>query len=100
MPVLRRLDTPQLWILGEEDLDAPSAETIRRLRALAADGKPIVTAVFPNAEHGIFEFEVAPDGTRLSTRNPDGYFTMMRDFIVKGSVGRRYGMSTIYAPAH
>ena len=36
MPVLRNLDTPQLWILGEDDTEAPSAETARRLRALTA----------------------------------------------------------------
>ncbi|HVI04894.1 MAG TPA: alpha/beta hydrolase, partial [Sphingomicrobium sp.] len=35
MPVLRNLSVPQLWILGEDDLDAPSAETARRLKGLA-----------------------------------------------------------------
>src|SRR5260370_40018384 len=64
-----------------------------RLRALAAEGKPIVTAVFPHADHGICEYETKPDGTRTSTRNADGYFTMMRDFIRLGSVGKHYGTS-------
>src|SRR3546814_13484512 len=31
MPVLRNLDTPQLWILGADDRDDPRAETLRRL---------------------------------------------------------------------
>jgi pimeloyl-ACP methyl ester carboxylesterase len=96
MPVLRNLDVPQLWILGADDTDAPSAETTRRLRALAAEGKPIVTAVFPHADHGIYEYETKTDGTRVSTRNPDGYFAMMRDFIRSGRVGKHYGTSVIF----
>lgn len=95
MPVLRKLNTPQLWILGEDDIDAPSAETARRLKALAAEGRPIVTALFPNAEHGIFEYETLPDGTRMSTRNSDGYFAMMCDFIRSGRLQARYGSSVI-----
>lgn len=94
MPVLRSLDTPQLWILGEDDIDAPSAETLRRLRDLAANGKPIDVAVFAHAEHGMFEYEVAADGTRTSTRNPEGYFAMMRDFVVEGRVKETYGKSS------
>ena len=96
MPVLRNLDVPQLWILGADDTDAPSAETERRLRALAAEGKLIVTAVFPHADHGIYEYETKADGTRVSTRNPDGYFAMMRDFIRTGRVGKSYGTSMIF----
>ena len=96
MAVLRRLNTPQLWILGEDDLEAPSAETIRRLRALAVRGKRIEVAVFPRAEHGIFEYEVAADGTRLSTRNSDGYFAMMRDFILEGRLQPGYGTSILH----
>ena len=96
MPVLRNLNVPQLWILGADDTDAPSAETVRRLRALAAEGKPIITAVFPRADHGIYEYETKADGTRVSTRNPDGYFAMMRDFIRSGRVGEHYGASVIY----
>jgi pimeloyl-ACP methyl ester carboxylesterase len=96
MPVLRNLDVPQLWILGSDDTDAPSAETLQRLRALEAQGKPIVTAVFPHADHGIYEYETKADGTRVSTRNPDGYFAMMRDFIRTGRVGKRYGTSVIF----
>ena len=95
MPVLRNLDVPQLWILGSDDTDAPSAETERRLRALAADGKPIITAVFPHADHGIYEYEAKPDGSRVSTRNPDGYFAMMRDFIRTGTIEKSYGTSVI-----
>lgn len=100
MPVLRNLGTPQLWILAANDHDAPSAETVRRLRALQAKGKPVTVAVFPDTEHGIYEYETTADGKRVDTRNPDGYFAMMRDFILHDQIGaQRYGTSTIYRPA-
>jgi pimeloyl-ACP methyl ester carboxylesterase len=100
MPVLRNLDVPQLWILAADDTDAPSAETVHRLRALAAKGKPIVTVVFPRTDHGIYEYETTADGTRISTRHPDGYFAMMRDFIRTGHVGKSYGTSMIFQSSH
>jgi pimeloyl-ACP methyl ester carboxylesterase len=100
MPVLRNLDTPQLWILAADDHDAPSAETERRLRGLQGQGKPITVAVFPHTEHGIYEYETTAGGERVDTRNPEGYFAMMRDFILHGCVeARTYGTSTIYRPA-
>jgi pimeloyl-ACP methyl ester carboxylesterase len=95
MPVLRNLDTPQLWILGEDDTEAPSAETARRLRGLIGQGRPITLVMFPHADHGIYEYETGADGTRVSTRNPDGYFRMMRDFIRNGRLENHYGSSTI-----
>jgi pimeloyl-ACP methyl ester carboxylesterase len=50
MPVLRNLDTPQLWILGEDDTEAPSAETAppaRPDRAGQADHAGDVSACRP-----------------------------------------------------
>jgi uncharacterized protein len=99
MPVLRNLDVPQLWILGGDDTDAPSAETTRRLRELIGRGKPITLAVFPHAVHGIYEYETTAAGERVSTRNSDGYFAMMRDFILNGRIEGVYGKSTV-VPAH
>jgi hypothetical protein len=40
--------------------------------------------VFPHADHGIYEYETDADGKRTSTRNSNGYYTMMRDFIRNG----------------
>jgi len=97
MPVLRNLDTPQLWILGGEDADAPSAETIRRLRVLQHAGRPITLAVYPHAEHGMYEFETRQDGTRVDTRNPEGYFRMMCDFILSGRLHDKYGNAALHA---
>ncbi len=91
MPVLRGLEVPQLWILGADDIDAPSGETARRLEALAAAGRPITLAVFPDAEHGIYQYETAANGERLSTRQPEGYLRMMRDYILTGRLSGDYG---------
>lgn len=95
MPVLENLAVPQLWIMGGQDRDAPSAETLRRLSRLKAQGRPITTAVYPMADHGIYEYETQADGERLSTRNPDGYFQMMRDYILRGKLEGGYGAAQL-----
>ena len=98
MPTLRAVEAPQLWILGEDDLEAPSAETSRRIKTLIAEGKPITLALFPHAEHGMTEYEVASNGERVSTRYVPGYFTMMRDFARNGRLSDSYGSSAIVKP--
>ena len=97
-PVLRNLDVPQLWILGEDDVVAPAPETSRRLAALARSGRPITTAIFPDTDHGIYEYETRPDGSRVSTRAPAGYFAMMRDFIRSGRISEDYGANIVSRP--
>lgn len=96
MPVLRQLGTPQLWILAADDIDAPIAETLRRLTALAKEGRPITTVVYPRTEHGMFEFQLDAAGERQSTRQPETYLPLMSDFIRRGAIRARYGDSTIY----
>jgi uncharacterized protein len=81
MPVLENLQVPQLWILGGQDRDAPPGETIRRLASLRDAGRPITAVVFADADHGMYEFETLADGDRVSTRQPEGYFGLMADFI-------------------
>jgi uncharacterized protein len=98
MPALRAVEAPQLWILGEDDLEAPSAETSRRIKTLIAEGKPITLALFPHAEHGMTEYEVSSNGERVSTRYAPGYFTMMRDFARNGHVAGSYGSSVVVKP--
>jgi pimeloyl-ACP methyl ester carboxylesterase len=98
MPALRAVEAPQLWILGEDDLEAPSAETSRRIKTLIAEGKPITLALFPHAEHGMTEYEVASNGERVSTRYAPGYFTMMRDFARNRHVAGSYGSSVVVKP--
>ena len=53
MPALRRSTTPQLWVLGADDLEAPSAETAKRIKSLIASGKDYTLAIYPGAEHGM-----------------------------------------------
>jgi uncharacterized protein len=98
MPTLSAVKAPQLWILGEDDLEAPSAETSRRIKTLIGEGKPITLAIFPHAEHGMTEYELASNGERASTRYAAGYFTMMRDFARNGRLTASYGSSVIVKP--
>lgn len=98
MPVLRSLRIPQLWILGGEDYDAPSAETRRRLNALIAEGGNYTIAYFKSAEHGITLFEVDPTGERLSTRYAPGYFQLIADFARSAAVSGRYGDAVVTPP--
>jgi pimeloyl-ACP methyl ester carboxylesterase len=98
MPTLRASTTPQLWILGGDDLEAPSAETSKRIKSLIADGKDYTLAVYPGAEHGMTEYELSPKGERLSTHFVAGYFQMMADFIRNGRIGQHYGKAEITQP--
>jgi pimeloyl-ACP methyl ester carboxylesterase len=95
MPVLTHLEVPQLWILGGQDRDAPVKETLRRLAKLQEAGRPITTAVFSNADHGMYEFETLADGERVSTRQPEGYFYLMKDFIEGKPLAASYGSAAM-----
>lgn len=89
MPVLRKLKTPQLWILGGDDIDAPPIETRRRLLALKKRGSPISVVLYPHVEHGLYAFEV--DGeTRLSTRQPASLQTLLATFASGRPLDARY----------
>lgn len=98
MPTLRAVENPQLWILGEDDLEAPSAETSRRIKLLIGEGRPITLAVFPHAEHGMTEYELDSKGERVSTYYAPGYFAMMRDFARDGQISASYGSSVVVKP--
>jgi dienelactone hydrolase len=91
MPPLRAAKAPQLWILGGEDYEAPSAETSRRIKSLIAEGLPFTLAYYRGAEHGMTLFETGPDGERLSTRYVPGYLRMIRDFAREGQLHGSYG---------
>jgi dienelactone hydrolase len=98
MPALEASTTPQLWVLGSDDLEAPSAETARRIKSLITEGKDFTLAVYPGAEHGMTEYELNARGDRLSTRYAPGYFQMMADFIRSGRISDRYGTAEIIQP--
>jgi hypothetical protein len=94
MPVLRGLNVPQLWVLGGKDRDAAPYETTRRLRQLRSAGRPITLIIYPQAEHGMTEFELR-HGERISTRYSPGYFKMLRDFASHGSLRTQHGTAQI-----
>jgi uncharacterized protein len=98
MATLRAGQVPQLWIVGGEDYEAPSAETRRRLNALISEGRPFTIAYYPNAEHGLTLFETGADGDRISTRYVPGYFTMLRDFATDGRLRGPYGGAELTTP--
>jgi hypothetical protein len=100
MPALRAATTPQLWVLGSDDLEAPSAETAKRIGSLIAQGKSYTLAVYPGAEHGMTEYELNAKGERVSTRFAPGYFQMMAEFIRDGRIGEHYGNAQITQPLH
>lgn len=95
MPALRASTTPQLWVLGTDDLDAPSAETAKRIQSLIADGHRYTLAVYPGAEHGMTDYELNAKGERVDTRFAPGYFQMMADFIREGRIGGKYANAQI-----
>lgn len=71
---------PQHWVLAEADSVAPSAPTIARLQRLRNSGGDIHIAVFPNTDHGIHNFTVAPDGARKDAGVASGYFRLLADW--------------------
>lgn len=90
-PTLRAATAPQLWILGGEDYEAPSAETKRHIEALIAADHPFTLAYYPKAEHGMTLFDVDAAGERISTRWAPGYFKLIRDFARDGRLANTYG---------
>ena len=95
MPVLEKLRTPQLWILGSDDIDAPPQETWRRLLKLRRAGRPISAVMLKGAEHGLYTFELDAKGERVSLGLHAEYFRLMRDYIVSGKLQATYGDAVV-----
>jgi len=98
LETIDRVTAPQLWIQARDDREAPYAETARRLALLRLAGRPIASAVYPRTEHGIYEYEPAPDGARVDTRQPDGYLALMVDFARGAPPRKAYGSAEIAWP--
>jgi pimeloyl-ACP methyl ester carboxylesterase len=91
LAVLKKLDSPLLWVLASVDREAPIERTRAKLENLAKAGKPISLYLFPQTDHGMVEFSTNQDGSRTVTRITDGYLRLLADWIkadVKGSYGR------------
>jgi pimeloyl-ACP methyl ester carboxylesterase len=88
--VLEKLKIPLLWTIAEKDREAPIDETVALLRAFKKQGKPFDTYLFPETDHGMYEFVERPDGTRINTRVTEGYFKLIGDWIA-GRTSGHYG---------
>ena len=57
-----------------------------------------VEQLMPRAEHGLYEYELDAGGQRLSTRLPENYFPMMRDYLLRGTIAPSYGDAVVVLP--
>lgn len=94
---LKKLDAPLLWVLAGEDREAPIETTRGALLGLAKAGKPVDVYLFPDTDHGMFEFTTAADGSRSVTRITDGYLKLLGDWI-KGDARGAYGRAERLTP--
>ncbi|MFQ6546931.1 alpha/beta hydrolase family protein [Aestuariibius sp. 2305UL40-4] len=76
--VLRSLDLPQLWLLGELDESTPIGGTVEILEAMQVEGFPVTLQIFPGAGHGMVMKDA--EGTRLN-RVAEGYMARIVDFV-------------------
>lgn len=94
---LKRLDAPLLWVLAGEDREAPIETTRSALLGLAKAGKPVNVYLFPDTDHGMFEFKTDASGERQVTRITDGYLKLLGDWI-KGDARGAYGRAERLTP--
>ncbi|MCE2914133.1 MAG: alpha/beta fold hydrolase [Rubrivivax sp.] len=76
VPTLENLDVPMLWLVAGKDIEAPPEPTLEVLARLRRQGKPISVVIFPNADHGMQDFEVQA-GKRVRTKYADRYFSTL-----------------------
>ncbi len=81
VPVLRALDIPQFWMIAADDTEAPPAETIARLRALQAEGRPIDLAIYPGADHSMVLTERREGAEPRETGCVVNYYRAVGDWI-------------------
>jgi len=81
VPVLRALEVPQFWMLAADDTEAPPDETISRLRALQAEGRPIDLAVYPGADHGMILTERRENAEPRETGYVRNYYAQVAAWI-------------------
>lgn len=80
VPTLESLNIPMLWLIAKDDIEAPPDPTIAVLKRLRSEGKPFLTVIFPNTNHGIVEFTLR-DGRRVTTKYANDYFSTMMKWI-------------------
>ena len=53
VPVLRDVNTPTLWLLGEDDRSIPVRDTVANLAALKGGGRPFDWRIYPGLGHSL-----------------------------------------------
>ncbi|HJR58936.1 MAG TPA: prolyl oligopeptidase family serine peptidase [Vicinamibacterales bacterium] len=53
VPLLAKLGTPTLWLLGDRDASIPIRQTQQNLQQAIAGGAPITVKTYPDADHGL-----------------------------------------------
>ena len=92
MDVLREVDVPLLWILAEDDREAPISKTLTRLKTLREGGQEIYIYLYPDTDHGMWEYDQAADRTRTYTRVTATYYDLLADWA-KGDLSPPYARS-------
>jgi hypothetical protein len=77
--LLQQNTVPMLWLLAEQDSEAPTALTATALRTLVQAGHPIEIQILAGAEHGMLLFDET-SGVRVSTGYHPEYFSRSLDF--------------------
>jgi pimeloyl-ACP methyl ester carboxylesterase len=93
-PVLGTVAVPMLWVLGGKDIEAPSATTLAVLKALQPRSRQLDIAVFPNADHGIMEFETV-NGERRYTRESAGYHELLAHWVLSRDLRGKFGSAEL-----
>ncbi|HEX4158646.1 MAG TPA: alpha/beta hydrolase [Rhizomicrobium sp.] len=78
-PIISRIASRQLWVLGGADRTAPSSRTIEILTSIQRRRSALNLVVYTNADHGIVE--EFPFGSIKRRRFPAGYFELIADWI-------------------
>jgi hypothetical protein len=81
LPTLQALSVPMLWLVPEDDIEAPPGPTLAALAQLRAQGKPVAVRVFPGADHGLVTF-VVREGRRVPTAYAPGAFAAIADWVL------------------
>ncbi|MEL6426568.1 MAG: alpha/beta fold hydrolase, partial [Pseudomonadota bacterium] len=92
--VVAEVTVPQLWVLAGADREAPIDLTLDRLRTLQEEREDMTVAVFPEADHGMWEFETGEGDARNYTRIASGYYDLVADWIL-GDLSGPYGSAIL-----
>jgi hypothetical protein len=74
VPTFEELHIPMLWLVAGKDIEAPPEPTLEILARLRRQDKPVPVVIFPNADHGMQDFEVQ-SGKRVRTKFADRCFS-------------------------